>query len=182
MIEKQHYYCYYCMDSCDTTQVAGEPLCPNCGGRMELKSASDDTVEDNGSSRREQETGKVVNELMRDMQLEEDIIFEPPEHEEIPETFKCRYCAEEVQSEAVKCKHCGEWLTEDVQMREPDEVLVSETIRGDKSSSWRVKLIITVSFIGMLVTSILLTAYYCPHIPSYQEGKDILLSFLSSIF
>jgi hypothetical protein len=52
---------------------------------MELKNASDETVEDNGSSRREQETGKVVNELMRDMQLEEDIIFEPPEHEDIPE-------------------------------------------------------------------------------------------------
>jgi hypothetical protein len=149
---------------------------------MELKSASDDTVEDNGSSHREQDTGKAVNELMRDMQLEEDIIFEPPEHEDIPEIFKCRYCSEEIQSEAVKCKHCGEWLTEDVQMREPDEVLVSEASRGDKSSSWRVKLIIAVSFVGMLVTSILVTAYYCPRIPSYQEGKDILVSFLSSIF
>lgn len=149
---------------------------------MELKNASDDTVEDNGNSCREQETGKAVNELMRDMQLEEDIIFEPPEHEDIPEIFKCRYCSEEIQSEAVKCKHCGEWLTEDVQMREPDEVLVSEASRGGKSSSWRAKLIIAVSFVGMLVTSILVTAYYCPRIPSYQEGKDILLSFLSSIF
>jgi uncharacterized membrane protein YvbJ len=116
------------------------------------------------------------------MQLEEDIIFEPPEHEDIPEIFKCRYCSEEIQSDAVKCKHCGEWLTEDVEMRAPDEVLVSEAISGDKSSSWRVKLILAVSFIGIIFTSIFLTAYYCPRIPSYQEGKDILLSFLSSIF
>jgi DNA-directed RNA polymerase subunit RPC12/RpoP len=120
MIANQHYYCYYCMDSFDTTQVAGEPLCPNCGGRMELKNVSDDTVEDNGSSRREQETGKAVNELMRDMQLEEEIFFEPPEHEDIPEKFKCRYCAEEIQSDAVKCKHCGEWLEEDVQIYQVD--------------------------------------------------------------
>jgi hypothetical protein len=149
---------------------------------MELKNASDDTSEVNGSSRREQETGKVVNELMRDMQLEEDIIFEPSEHEDIPEIFKCRYCSEEIQSEAVKCKHCGEWLTKDVQMREPDEVLVSEAISGDKSSSWRVQFVVAVSFVVMLVTSILVTAYYCPRIPSFQEGKDLLFSFLSSIF
>ena len=182
MIAKQQYYCYYCMDSCETTKVTGEPLCPNCGGRMELRNASDDTVEDNGSICREQETGKAVNELMRDMQLEEDIIFEPPEHEDISEIFKCRYCAEEIQSDTAKCKHCGEWLTEDVQTREPDEVLVSEAIRGEKSSSWRVKFVVAVSFVVMIVTSILVTAYYCPRIPSFQEGKDLLFSFLSSIF
>ncbi len=149
---------------------------------MELKNTSDDTAEDNGSSRREHESDKAGNELMRDMQLEEDIIFEPSEHENISETFKCRYCAEEIQSEAVKCKHCGEWLTEDVQMREPDEVLISEVISGGKSSSWRVKLMLFVSFVGMLATSVLVTAYYCPRIPSFQEGKAILVSLLSSVF
>lgn len=181
-VEKQQYYCYYCMNTCDSSRISGEPLCPDCGGRMELKISAQDVADDNKGGVRIKKTSVSGRDLLRDMDLEDDVLFEIPEQEHTSETEKRQYQEEEIQPGSETCRHCRGILHEDVHRREPDKAATAEPPAHHKSSSWFIRFIMVLSFGGTLLTAVYVTAYYCPRLPSYQEIKNIVLPLLNNIF